>query len=94
MQERLAATPGRHLVIVHYAPGHSPHQEWVHNEADIDGAKVVWAHAMGEEPDRELKEYFADRRLWDLYADREPPQLVEEPRGSRAPAAGPDVAPG
>jgi hypothetical protein len=32
--------------------------------------------------DRELFEYFEGRRSWSLYADRDPPELVEQPRGA------------
>ena len=39
----LKADGRRHLVIVRYGPKHQPNHEWVYNEADIDGAKVVWA---------------------------------------------------
>jgi hypothetical protein len=84
VRAELEALPGRHLVIVRYEPGHSPHEEWVHNGADIDTAKVVWARAMGEERDRELARHFSGHRVWSLYADRRPPQLVEasaEPHG-------------
>ena len=49
--------------------------------ADIDGAKVVWARTMGPAKDRDLLEYFSDRRLWSLYADRDPPELIEYPGG-------------
>jgi hypothetical protein len=81
IQAELDRMPGRHLVIVRYGSDHSPHEEWVFNEADIDGAKVVWARTMGPAKDRDLVEYFGDRRLWSLYADRDPPQLIEHPRG-------------
>jgi hypothetical protein len=85
-QAQLDRTPGRHLVIVRYASDHSPHEEWVSNEADIDGAKVVWARSMGPAKDRDLLEYFGDRRSWGLIADREPPELVEHPGGAPGPA--------
>jgi hypothetical protein len=85
MQADLEGTPGKHLVIVHYSGDHSPHEEWVSNEADIDAAAVVWARAMSPAQDRELIEYFGDRRLWSLYPDRDLPELVELPRGAVPP---------
>ena len=68
-------------MIARYESDHSPHEEWVSNGADIDGAKVVWARTMGPAKDRDLFEYFSDRRLWSLYADRDPPELIEHPGG-------------
>jgi hypothetical protein len=76
MQEQLERAPGRHLVIAHYAPGHSPHEEWVANAADIDGAKVIWARSMLPEQNDALVDFFAGRRVWDLHPDRDPPALV------------------
>jgi hypothetical protein len=70
---RLNQEPGFHLVIVRYGPNHNTHAEWVYNEADIDGAKVVWARDMDD--NRLLLEYFADRRVWLLLPDRQTPQL-------------------
>ncbi|MDQ3253200.1 MAG: hypothetical protein M3R15_04725 [Acidobacteriota bacterium] len=67
---------GRHLVIVRYGPNHSPHHEWVYNDAHIDGAKVVWAREMDATQNRKLLGYFKDRRVWLLEADAEPPKLV------------------
>src|SRR5262249_28248684 len=66
---------GRHLVFVHYQPGHSPHAEWVYNEADIDSSSVVWAREMKPEQNRALMKYFKDRTCWLLDADAESPTL-------------------
>jgi hypothetical protein len=74
MMEQLSATPGKHLVIVHYAPGHDPGFEWVYNGADIDNAKVVWARDFAEE-NKKLFDYFPDRQVWVLDADSRPPRL-------------------
>jgi hypothetical protein len=71
VMERLYKEDGLHLVIVRYGPGPiTPQMEtWVHNEADIDSARVVWAHDMGEARNRELTDYFKNRRVWYLNAD-------------------------
>jgi hypothetical protein len=55
---------GQDLVIVQYLPGHSTIQQWVYNAADIDSSSVVWAHDMGYEKNRELINYFPNRRAW------------------------------
>jgi hypothetical protein len=89
IQAELERTPGKHLVIARYSSDHSPHEEWVSNEADIDAAKVVWARAMGPAKDRELFEYFEGRRLWSLHPDRSTPELVELPRGTEGRIGGP-----
>jgi len=71
--------PGRHLVIVRYNPKHSYHAEWVYNEADIDGAKVIWARDMDAEHNRQLLDYFKDRQIWLVEADEMPPRLTPYP---------------
>jgi len=69
------------LVIVRYSPNHNYHQEWVYNEADIDGAPVVWAREMDENRMARLIDYFRDRRIWLLEADKESPRPVPYPAG-------------
>jgi hypothetical protein len=77
--DQLKQDGARHLIIVRYGPGHSVHQEWVYNEADIDRAPVVWARGMDAVRDRELLEYFKDRRVWLLEADAQPVRLIPFP---------------
>jgi hypothetical protein len=72
----LERTPGKHLVIARYGRNHHIGTEWVYNAADIDGSKVVWARDMGESKNRELLEYFADRKIWLLEPDVAPPELM------------------
>jgi hypothetical protein len=73
---QLREEPGRHLLIVRYKPDHEVLEEWVYNEADIDGSKVVWARDMGAAKNQELIDYYKDRRVWLLEADGKPPQLT------------------
>ena len=59
----------RHLVIVRYGPLYSiehkwAYWEWVYNEADIDGAQIVWAREMNRDQNRDLLEYFSNRKIW------------------------------
>lgn len=73
---QLSNMPGRHLVIVHYAPDHKPFNEWVYNAADIDGAPIVWAREMDREHNEELIRHFGDRRIWLVRPDQKPVALV------------------
>jgi hypothetical protein len=77
--DKLKHEPGQHLVIVRYGTNHSYHAEWVYNDADIDGAKVVWAREMDAEHNRQLLEYFKDRQIWLVEADEIPPHLMPYP---------------
>jgi hypothetical protein len=75
---RLDQLPGNHLVLVAYIPGthrHTP-PEWVYNAADIDNAKIVWAHDMGSAQNQELLAYFKDRQVWTLQTGEQTGELL------------------
>jgi hypothetical protein len=72
---RLAREPGHHLVFVRYWPGHR-FKEWVHNDADIDASRVVWARDLGEPENEKLRRYYPGRDVWLLEPDARPPRLT------------------
>ncbi len=74
--DQLAREPGRHLVFVRYWPGHK-FKEWVHNGADIDALRVVWARDLGEPENEKLRHYYPTRNVWLLEPDARPrPKLT------------------
>ena len=76
MLKQLENTPGQHLVIVRYKPDHDfILDEWVFNNADIDGSKVLWARDMGAQ-NAELIHYFGSRHIWLVEPDYNPPELT------------------
>lgn len=77
---QFAALPGRQVVIVRYGPHHSLNAEWVYNDADIDGSKVVWARDMGQSANEELMQYFWDRKIWIVEGDSPAPRPLPYPR--------------
>jgi len=64
LAEKLIADGGDHLVLVRYREGHSTGAEWVYNEADIDGSRVIWAREIDPTHDRSLIAHFPDRSAW------------------------------
>jgi hypothetical protein len=79
--QQLKQKDGKHLIIVSYGPGHSFHDEWVYNEADIDGAKVIFARAIDNTQDCQLVGYFKSRRIWllEVGAEESMPNLKSYP---------------
>jgi len=72
----LERSGGKHLIVVQYGAAHDPGKEWVYNDADIDGSPVVWARGMSAAENRQLQNYFKDRKAWVLEADRKPVRLA------------------
>ena len=75
-QSRLESTPGRHLILVKYAPNHEVKDEWVFNGPDIPREKVIWARSMSPPLDRDLVDYYRGRSVWILDADASLPHLL------------------
>ena len=67
---------GKQLVFVRFWPQHGA-REWIHNAADIDRARVVWAIDLGAAEDETLRRYYPDRHAWLLEPDAHPPRLTE-----------------
>jgi hypothetical protein len=64
VMKQLEATAGKHLIVVRYSDDHNIHDEWVYNDADIDGSKVIWARELTQEQNEKLFAYFKDRQIW------------------------------
>ncbi len=61
-------------MFVHYTPRHL-FAEWVHNAADIDKSRIVWAQDLGPLENQKLQQYYPDRKVWLLEPDARPPRL-------------------
>ena len=77
IQEKLAHTPGKHLILVRYEPEeHNIHDEWVSNGAEIDAAKVLWARELDAKQNAALLNYFKDRHAWLVEPDTDNTELI------------------
>jgi hypothetical protein len=76
VRAELDAMPGKKLVFVRYfRPRHLFENEFVYNEADIDGARIVWARDLGSVENEKLVRYYPDRKIWMLEPEFHPPRL-------------------
>ncbi len=74
LQHSLDQLPGNQLVFVH--PSAFQYTDyWVHNRADIDSAKVVWANDLGSD-NQKLLGYYLDRTAWLVNQDAQIQVLV------------------
>jgi len=74
----LTDAPGKQLVFVHYDSQHAFH-EWIHNDADIDRAPIVWAGDLGAIENDKLRKYYPDRTAWLAEPDAIPPRVIPYP---------------
>ncbi len=63
---------GKQLVFVRESPNRDAQDIWVYNEANIDASKVVWAWDMDAANNRELTQYYSDRKAWLIDLNTEP----------------------
>jgi len=84
---QLDRAPGKQLVFVRYTTGHDYH-EWLHNDADIDAARVVMANDFGTAANTVLERYYPGRTPWLLEPDAIPPRMTLY----RTPAEAPPTA--
>lgn len=78
VRRKLEAAPGRQLVLVRYFSTHNYH-EWIHNGADIDDERVIWALDAAGAKD-ELSRRYPDRKVWLMEPDAIPPRLSPYPK--------------
>ena len=74
IEHRLDQIPGQVLVFVRYGPSHM-FEEWMHNEANIDAARIVWADDLGDTENETLLDYYPARAAWMLEPDALPARL-------------------
>ncbi len=86
VNRELAQQSGKQLVFVRYWPQHIFQDEWVYNQADIDGARIVWARDLGPAEDEKLRRYYPDRTVWLLEPDAQPPKLSRYEAAPEKPA--------
>jgi hypothetical protein len=90
IQASLEQLPGKQMVIVRYTPNHYPLDEWVYNGADIDNSKVVWAREMDAADNKELIDYYRDRKVWLVEPDLQPATVSPYPSSAQPNPATPE----
>jgi hypothetical protein len=76
MTAELEHTPGNHLMIVKAKTDPNNLFQWIFNDADIDGERIVWARDLGPERNAKLVRYFAGRQVWLVDPNVEPATRV------------------
>jgi hypothetical protein len=74
--EFLKAQHGKHLVIVVPKESEFNLLQWIYNDADIDGSRIVWARDLGPLENTKLVDYFKGRDVWWVDPNVVNPQAV------------------
>jgi hypothetical protein len=74
VNRQLQKLPGKLLIFVRYSPRHEL-VEWVHNGAEVDAARIVWARDLGTGENEKLLGYYPDRKPVLFEPDVRPPRL-------------------
>lgn len=61
---RLSERGGGHLVFVRYDKTYTLHGNWVYNSADLNTARVIFAHDFDDAKNRELIARHSSRSIW------------------------------
>ena len=70
IMQQLQDKPGKHMVVVSYdLEHHHPANELVHNGADFDSERIVWARSKGRVNDLDLCQAYPDRTFWSVTTD-------------------------
>ncbi len=68
--QQLKDEPGKQVVLVSYdLDRHDPGNELVHNGADFQTEKILWARSKGQRSDAELCQAYPDRTFWGVTTD-------------------------
>lgn len=78
---RLQKLPGKHLVFVHYRPGHPWYDEWVFNGADLPNTRILFSRMWTPDSDLALARSMPDRDLWLAEPDAQTPLSPIAPEG-------------
>jgi len=81
--ESVAAQPGKHLVIIGYDTA-TYKFDWVYNEPDIDGARIIFARDMGPVANHQLITMYPDRRVWKVRVENQKPAILYDSGASTA----------
>jgi hypothetical protein len=76
LESQLERTPGQHLVLVHVRRSDRGSIFWIYNEPDLNHAKIIWAHDMGDTENQELIRLYPNRRVWMVDKDNAINRLV------------------
>lgn len=63
LEEMVEKLPDRYIALVNYNPNYSFHDEIVFNKADIENAKLIWAHDLGSTKNKPMLRFYNNRKI-------------------------------